>query len=87
MRKMLLFECAGIFAKALFFAGILCGFMIYGLQKGVDMIFGNIMLPFPLAGGAAAALLSAAVLAGFALCSLKRERRENLFESIRGENI
>ena len=33
MRKMLLFECAGIFAKALFFAGILCGFMIYGLQK------------------------------------------------------
>ena len=51
------------------------------------MIFGNIMLPFPLAGGAAAALLSAAVLAGFALCSLKRERRENLFESIRGENI
>lgn len=87
MRKMLLFECAGIFVKAVFFAGILCGLMIYGLQKSVDMIFGNIRLPLPIAGGAAAVLLSAAVLAGFALYSLKRERRENLFESIRGENI
>lgn len=87
MRKMLLLECAGIFIKALILAGVICGLMIYGLQKGVEMIFGRIVLPLPAAGGVAAVVLSVAALAGIALYSLKRERQEDVFESIRSENI
>ena len=86
MRKMVLFECMGIFVQALALAGICSGLIIHVIRKGVEIIFGNIIIPLPAAGGGAAALLAAAGLVGIAVYSLKSECRKDMFESIRSEN-
>ena len=65
MHKMLLYECAGIFLRAVVWAGICSGLLYLLIQAGVTKIFGNLRLPFPLAGAAFSAVLAGGVLAVF----------------------
>lgn len=87
MKKMLMYECAGIFLWALLLAGIFSGMLICIVRLGLTRIFGTLVLPTPWAGIAAAIVTSGLVLAGIALYSFGKERQEDLFESIRRESV
>lgn len=87
MKKMLLMECLGIFVKAAALAAVCGGLIVCGLRKGIEVIVGRMVIPFPWAGIGAAALLAAGALVGIALYSLKNECRRDMFERIRSENI
>lgn len=87
MKKMVFFECVGIFGEALPVAAVCSGLIIWGLKEGITAIFGRIPIPAPAAGAAAAALLASAVLVGIAGYSLKKEWAKDMFESIRSENV
>lgn len=87
MWKMVLFECMGIFVKALVLAAVSSGCLLYIIQKGAEVIFGKVIIPLPAAGGGAAVLLAMITLVGIAGYSLKKECGKEMFESIRSENI
>ena len=67
LRKMLLYECLGIFLRAVLWAGICSGLLYTLIQAGVTKIFGNLRLPFPIAGAAFSVVLAGGVLAVFTL--------------------
>ena len=67
LRKMLLYECLGIFLRAVLWAGICSGLLYMLIQAGVTKIFGNLRLPFPIAGAAFSVVLAGGVLAVFTL--------------------
>ncbi len=48
MRKMLLYECMGIFLWTLLQAGVFSGLLICGVRFGLTRIFGTLVLPTPL---------------------------------------
>lgn len=87
MRKMLLYECTGIFLWALLLAGVFSGLLISVVRFGLTRIFGTLVLPVPWTGMAAAAVIVGIVLTGLALYDFGKERQEDLFESIRRESI
>lgn len=85
MRKMLLYECMGIFLWALLLAGLFSELLICGVRFGLTEIFGMLVLPTPWIGMTAAAVIVGIVLTGLALYGFGKEREEDLFESIRRE--
>ena len=87
MKKMLLYECMGIFLWALLLAGVFSGMLIYFVRFGLMSIFGNLELPTPWIGAAGAAVIVGIVLTGLALYGFGRERKEDLFEEIRRETV
>ncbi len=87
MKKMVFFECMGIFGEALILAAACSGLIIWGLNEGITVIFGRIPIPAPAAGAAASALLASSVLVGIACYSLKKECGKDMFEQIRSENV
>lgn len=86
-RKMLLYECMGIFLWALLLAGLFSGLLIWVVRFGLTRIFGTLVLPVPWIGMAAAAVIVGVVLTGLALYGLGKERQEDLFETIRRESV
>ena len=87
MKKMLLYECMGIFLWALLLAGVFSGMLIYFVRFGLMRIFGNLELPTPWIGAAGAAEIVGIVLTGLALYGFGKERKEDLFEEIRRETV
>ena len=87
MKKMLLYECMGIFLWALLLAGVFSGMLIYFVRFGLMRIFGNLELPTPWIGAAGAAVIVGIVLTGLALYGFGKERKEDLFEEIRRETV
>lgn len=87
MKKMLLYECMGIFLWALLLAGVFSGMLIYFVRFGLMRIFGNLELPTPWIGAAGAAVIMGIVLTGLALYGFGKERKEDLFEEIRRETV
>ena len=87
MKKMLLYECMGIFLWALLLAGVFSGMLIYFVRFGLMRIFGNLELPTPWIGAAGAAVIVGIVLTGLALYGFGKERQEDLFEEIRRETV
>ncbi len=87
MKKMLLYECLGIFLWALLMAGVFSGILISGVRFGLVRIFGNLELPTPWIGVAGAAVLVGIVLTGLALYGFRKGRHEDLFEEIRRESV
>ena len=76
MKKMLLYECMGIFLWALLLAGVFSGMLIYFVRFGLMSIFGNLELPTPWIGAAGAAVIVGIVLTGLALYGFGRDRKE-----------
>lgn len=62
MNRLLLYECLGIFLRAVLLAGVCAGFLYLMIQAGVKTIFGNLRIPFPAAGAALSAALAGVVL-------------------------
>lgn len=87
MKKMLLYECTGIFLWALLLAGVFSGMLIACVRFGLVMIFGNLELPTPWLWIAGAALVVGAVLTGLTLYGFGRERQEELYENMRREGV
>lgn len=87
MKKMLLYECMGIFLWALLLAGVFSGVLIYAVRFGLVRIFGNLQLPTPWIGIAGAAVTVEIVLTGLTMYGFGKERQEDLFESIRRESV
>lgn len=87
MKKMLLYECMGIFLWALLLAGVFSGVLIYAVRFGLVRIFGNLQLPTPWIGIAGAAVTVGIVLTGLTMYGFGKERQEDLFESIRRESV
>ncbi len=87
MKKMLLYECMGIFLWALLLAGVFSGMLIYFVRFGLMRIFGNLELPTPWIGAAGAAVIVGIVLTGLALYGFGKERQEDLLEEIRRETV
>lgn len=87
MKKMLLYECMGIFLWALLLAGIFSGLLVTCVRFGLVRIFGNLELPMPWTGIVGAAVIVGAVLIGLTLYGFGKERQEDLFESIRRESV
>ena len=87
MKKMLLYECTGIFLWALLLAGVFSGMLIACVRFGLVMIFGNLELPTPWLWIAGAALVVGAVLTGLTLYAFGRERQEELYENMRREGV
>lgn len=87
MRKMLLYECVGIFLWALLLAGVFSGLLTGVVRFGLTRIFGTLVLPVPWPGMVAAALIVGVVLTGLALYGFRKERQEDLFETIRRESV
>ncbi len=87
IKKMLLYECAGIFLWALLLAGGFSGILIFIVRSGLTRIFGVLVLPMPWMVIAAAVVSAGGVLCGLALERFGKERQEDLFESIRRESV
>lgn len=87
MKKMLLYECTGIFLWALLLAGVFSGMLIACVRFGLVIIFGNLELPTPWLWIAGAALVVGAVLTGLTLYGFGRERQEELYENMRREGV
>ncbi|MDO4322320.1 MAG: FtsX-like permease family protein [Lachnospiraceae bacterium] len=87
MKRMLLYECGGIFFRALLQAGILAGVLICIVRTGIHVILGNMQLPISLAWTAASVILAGAALLSLTLFCFETKRGGDIFESIRNENI
>lgn len=87
MKKMLLYECAGIFLWALVLGGVFSGGLILIVRLGLTKIFGTLVFPAPWIGIAAATVTAGLVLAGLALYNFRKEQKEDSFESIRRESV
>ena len=87
MKKMLLYECTGIFLWALLLAGVFSGMLIACVRFGLVVIFGNLELPTPWLWIAGAALVVGAVLTGLTLYGFDRERQEEMYENMRREGV
>ena len=72
MEKMLLYECLGIILKAVLFAGVFAGLLVFFIRIGVTGIFGNLRIPFPVAETVLSAVLAGGVLVMFALLAHRR---------------
>lgn len=87
MRKMLLYECLGIFLWALLLAGVFSGLLIGVVRFGLMRIFGNPVLPVPWLWMSAAAVIVGAALTGLAFYGFRNKQQEELFETIRRESV
>lgn len=87
MKKMVLFQCGGIFFRSILMAAAGTGLLVFLIYRGSTLIFGNLILPLPIGLFLLAAALVAVLLAAFAVRSLKKELKKELFSGIRGENL
>ena len=85
LRKMLLYECAGIFARALLVAGIFSTLLIYVIRFGFHTLFGNIVIWLPVGLVAGAVVLAGSVLVGITLRCCAKVQKEEILENIRRE--
>lgn len=87
MRKMVLYECAGIFLWAVLLSGVCSGGLICVVRIGLTRIFGNVEIPIPWLWMTAAAAAVGVVLTALSLYGFGKERQEELFEGIRRESV
>lgn len=85
LRKMLLYECAGIFARALVAAGIFSALLIYVIRFGFHTLFGNIVIWLPVGLIAGAVVLAGSVLVGITMRCCAKVQKEEILENIRRE--
>ena len=77
MRQMLLLQCGGIILRAVLLALLGSGLLIAVIYNGMTVIFGNLVLQFPLLLFVLAVLLVGIVLAVFSFWSLKKELEQS----------
>lgn len=87
MKKMVLFQCGGIFLRSILMTAAGTVLLVFLIYRGSTLIFGNLILPLPIGLFLLAAVLVAVLLAAFAVRSLKKELKKELFSGIRGENL
>ncbi|MCI8318179.1 MAG: ABC transporter permease [Lachnospiraceae bacterium] len=85
LRKMLLYECVWIFARALLVAGVFSALLIYVIRFGFHTLFGNIVIWLPVGLVAGAVVLAGSVLVGITLRCCAKVQKEEILENIRRE--
>lgn len=87
IRKMLLYECAGILLRSILWAAAVSVPAILFLRKELVELFGYVEVAFPWQICLAAAGIAAAVVIVLTLSCFGMEKMENILENIRGESV
>ena len=87
IKRMLRYESMGIVVKSILFAGVIAFPMIYLIQYGLIKIFGQMTLELPWLLIFIAMGIAALVVICLTEYCYKKEKHENILESIRNESV
>lgn len=87
MKKMLFYESVGMGIKSIFVAGVIAFPLMYLVQYGLDNIFGQITLMLPWGWIFAAIVIALVVIVVLTIYCYKKDKQENILESIQNESI